>query len=110
MKTLHRTSGGRALVLALTLMTSAPLTHACAQKLELVQVEGQPLAANVNRLLQALEFLGAPLPAETTTALQAAVKAQDASQLQQILDPHVLQLVTLNPESRVKGARVPAVP
>ena len=34
-----------------------------------VEVEGQPLAANVERLQQALEFLGAPLPADVQAAL-----------------------------------------
>ena len=29
-----------------------------------VPVEGQPLAANISRVLQTLEFLGAPLPGE----------------------------------------------
>ncbi len=32
--------------------------------LETIDVEGQPLAANVTRLLQALDFLGSPLPKE----------------------------------------------
>ncbi|MBL8794423.1 MAG: CehA/McbA family metallohydrolase, partial [Planctomycetia bacterium] len=75
-----------------------------------VAVEGQPLGANVNRLLQALDFLGAPLPKEKTEALQAAIKERDAKKLQQLLDPHVLTVVNINPESRVKAARGPAVP
>jgi hypothetical protein len=74
-----------------------------------VDVEGQPLAANVNRLLQALDFLGTPLPKEKkTAALHKAVKARDAAKIQELLDPHVLVMVTLNPESRVKAARGPA--
>jgi hypothetical protein len=73
-----------------------------------VEVEGQPLAANANRLLQALEFLGAPLAADTTKALQAAIMAKDARKIQELLDPNVLVVVTLNPESRVKAARGPA--
>jgi hypothetical protein len=73
-----------------------------------VEVEGQPLAANANRLLEALQFLGAPLAAETTQKLQVAVKARDARKIQELLDPHVLVVVTINPESRVKAARGPA--
>jgi hypothetical protein len=65
-----------------------------------VEVEGQPLAANVDRLRQALEFVGAPLSAETQTALKAA--GEDAKKIQQILDPQALLLVSINPESRVK--------
>jgi hypothetical protein len=76
--------------------------------LEAVEVEGQPLAANVDRLLQGLDFLGSPLPAETTTKIKAAIKARDGTKLQELLDPQVLVQVTINPESRVKAARGPA--
>src|SRR5438552_159020 len=73
-----------------------------------VPVEGQPLSANVTRVLQALQFLGAPLPSETIKGLEAAAQAQDADRLQELIDPHVLLLVTINPESRVKVQRGPA--
>jgi hypothetical protein len=78
---------------------------------DVVEVEGQPLASNVQRLVQALELLGAPLPVETTSALQVAGRARDASKLQQLLDPQVLFVVRLNPEARVKVTRgsAPAV-
>src|SRR5262245_34853539 len=75
---------------------------------EPVAVEGQPLAANVNRVIQALDSLGSPLPGETTEKLQLAAKARDAAQLQKLLDPHVLFVVSINPESRVKVQRGPA--
>ncbi len=81
---------------------------ASAQELAPVAVEGQPLAANVRRLLQALDYLGAPLPADTQKALQAACDARDAEKIQRLLDPHVLLAVHLNPEVRVKVARGPA--
>ncbi len=96
------------LACALALLGLVPTFDAWAQKLEIVDVEGQPLAANASRLLDALQFLGAPLPAETTTGLQAAAKARDARKIQELLDPQVLLVVTLNPESRVKVARGPA--
>jgi hypothetical protein len=73
-----------------------------------VPVEGQPLGANVVRLLEAMKFLGNPLPADTAQALQQAAKARDAKKLQQLLDPHVLAVVSLSPEARVKAARGPA--
>jgi hypothetical protein len=91
---------------ALVLTVFMPVAR--GQKLEAVDVEGQPLAANAERLLQALEFLGSPLPAERTAAIKAAAKERDASKLQELLDPQVLVVVTLNPESRVKAARGPA--
>jgi hypothetical protein len=71
-------------------------------------VEGQPLAANVKRLAQALEFLGAPLPSETRKSIDAAARKRDARSLQQLLDPRTLFVVSLNPEVRVKVHRGPA--
>ena len=86
------------------------LAVACAfgQTPEPIAVEGQPLASNATRLTQALEFLGSPLPDPTQEALAKAVKLQDAKAIQKILDPHVLFLVHLNPEARVKAKRGPA--
>jgi hypothetical protein len=84
------------------------VSPALAQKLTTVEVEGQPLGANVSRLLQALQFLGSPLPAATVDGLNEAIKNRDAKAIQKLLDPHVLIQVTLNPESRVKVARGPA--
>jgi hypothetical protein len=74
----------------------------------ITDVEGQPLAANVARLVKALEFLGSPLPAATATDLAAAIEARDVRAIQRLLDPHVLFVVNINPESRVKVARGPA--
>jgi hypothetical protein len=79
-----------------------------AQELAPVEVEGQPLAANVRRLDQALDYLGAPLPPATRKALQAARAARDAAAIQRLLDPHVLLVVRINSEARVKAARGPA--
>ena len=70
-----------------------------------IDVEGQPLAANARRLLQALDFLGRPLDAEQAKAILKAADAQDAIALQKLLDPHALLIVHLNPESRVKVKR-----
>lgn len=69
------------------------------------EVEGQPLAANADRLLKALEFLGAPLPNATTQKLQKAIETRDTQAIQTLLDAHVLLQVTINPEARVKAAR-----
>jgi hypothetical protein len=71
-------------------------------------VEGQPLAENAKRLLKALDFLGNPLPADTTKALTAAAADRDAAAIQKILDEQVSVIVTLNPEARVKAAKGPA--
>ena len=84
------------------------IADAPAPPLPHVAVEGQPLASNVERLVDALEYLGAPLPAATRTELIAAGRARDAAKLQHLLDSRVLLLVHINPETRVKVARGPA--
>jgi hypothetical protein len=75
-----------------------------------VPVEGQPLAANVQRLAEALAFLGAPLPAETRRELTTAGQARDARKLQELLDSRVLFVVHVNPEARMSVGRGPAPP
>jgi len=72
------------------------------------RVEGQPLAANVQRLVDALDYLGAPLPGDLRTALQSAGRARDATRLQALLEPRVLLAVHINPEARVRATRGPA--
>ncbi|KAF0172146.1 MAG: Uncharacterized protein FD161_4128 [Limisphaerales bacterium] len=97
-------------VIRLLALLLAVFVHAgrAAALPEPVAVEGQPLAANVQRVVEALEFLGAPLAAGNQAALAAAGKARDAAKLQQLLDAEVLFLVNINPEARVKVARGPA--
>lgn len=77
-------------------------------------VEFQPLAAQIKRLSEALEYLGAPLPASERKALDDGL-AQGKSnesvvELQRILDPHCLVSMDINPEMRVKVAQGPAKP
>jgi hypothetical protein len=87
---------------------------ATAQQLPVVTtVDHQPLAAQVSRLLEALQFLGEPLPAEETAQLKQltsapADRAQAAAEIQKILDRHCLVGVEINPESRVKVQEGPA--
>ena len=73
-----------------------------------VTVEGQPLAANILRVVEALDYLGAPLPGELRSDLTTAGRARNATRLQELLDPRVLLVVHVNPEARVKVARGPA--
>lgn len=89
----------------LALMLFAPLAVAADPPPVIGDVEGQPLAANAERLTKALDFLGAPL---SDGPLKAAIEAKDAKKIQETLDPKVLFVVTINPESRVKVARGPA--
>src|SRR4030095_7626663 len=84
------------------------IPQTAAGNLGLSDVEGQPLASNVERLIQALELLGTPLSNEIRSALNAADRARDARKIQELLDRQVLFGVHLNPEVRVKVARGPA--
>ena len=66
---------------------------------------GQPLGANAQRLVQALEFLGSPLPPATSTGILAAARERNTGELQRLLDEFVLLQVEINPELRVKVSR-----
>ena len=72
-----------------------------------VGVELQPLAAQVKRVAQSLEMLGAPLDRTQRAALEAAFNETDVKagvrQIQAVLDPLCLVGVSINPESRVKA-------
>ena len=69
------------------------------------RVDGQPLAANAKRLLDALTYLGHPLNGKVTQKLQNAVRDEDARKIQSVLDKNVLFEISINPELRVKVAR-----
>lgn len=85
-----------------TLALLAALT-AQAEDLPLVTtVEFQPLAAQITRVLTALELLGEPLP-EAAALRQLIDKGQgDVRALQAILDRYCLAGININPEQRVK--------
>ena len=72
---------------------------------EVVEVEGQPLGANLLRLSNAMEVLGTPLPRKLRADLAEAAEARDARRLQELIDPRVLAVVRINPEERVKVER-----
>lgn len=75
-------------------------------------VELQPLAAQARRVVETLELLGNPLPADVRARLDAAAgaakEAEGVRAIQAALDPYCLIGVEINPESRVKSARGPA--
>jgi hypothetical protein len=94
-------------------MLSVLVSVASAEELPLVRgVAAQPLRAHVERIAQALEFLGEPLTASERAALDQARSIRDEDEavqaLQQVLDQRCLVGVHINPESRVKVARGPA--
>ncbi|MGA2256331.1 MAG: CehA/McbA family metallohydrolase [Thermoguttaceae bacterium] len=77
-------------------------------------VELQPLAAQVRRVIEATDYLGAPISAADKRALETAFNQGDANAatdaLQRVLDRYCLFGVNINPESRVKVAAGPAKP
>lgn len=73
-------------------------------------VDGQPLAANASRLLDALDYLGHPLPEKSELQLRSAIKTESSDEIQQLFDQHILFAVSINPELRVKVARGPSDP
>ncbi|MCA8997444.1 MAG: CehA/McbA family metallohydrolase [Planctomycetaceae bacterium] len=79
-----------------------------AVDIPVVDVEGQPVAANVERLIEAYQYLGRPLPQELVAKLRIAGQDRDAGRIQELLDPMVLFAVSMNPEVRVKVQRGPA--
>jgi len=79
-------------------------TNLFAADVPLIQVEAQPLGGNITRLIEAFDSLGHPLPVKVSFQLAQAVKDRDAKRMQQLLDPFVQLVVSLNPESRVKVA------
>ncbi len=73
-------------------------------------VDWQPLAAQVSRLIEATDYLGSPFSADEKHAIETALKDSAAEKLQEILDKHCLFAVSINPEMRVKVAAGPAKP
>ncbi|MCA9018832.1 MAG: CehA/McbA family metallohydrolase [Planctomycetaceae bacterium] len=100
---------GRAPLMLVCLLLFFASGNLRAESLPVEEVEGQPLAANVKRLIAALDYLGAPLPAPLVQKLNTACDQRDAAAIQKLLDSEVLCLVSLNPEVRTKVARGPAV-
>ncbi|HET9486709.1 MAG TPA: CehA/McbA family metallohydrolase [Chryseosolibacter sp.] len=72
-------------------------------------VEAQPLLAQAIRLQEALAFLGSDISAEDTKRLEALrhqpLGPETIKNVQEILDPYCLAIVSINPEARVKVSR-----
>ncbi|HXM40754.1 MAG TPA: CehA/McbA family metallohydrolase [Bryobacteraceae bacterium] len=74
----------------------------------------QPLAQQVRRLEDAMNYLGQPFPRPDHAAINAAIANTDESaavaELEKILDRYALAIVDINAESRVKVDPGPAKP
>jgi hypothetical protein len=79
-----------------------------------LDVEFQPLSAQVKRVVDALETLGQPLTGDEKARLDAAVNSTggDAAirTIQNVLDQRCLVGIEINAESRVKSSQGPAQP
>ncbi len=77
-------------------------------------VDRQPLEASIQRVVQALQIAGSPLSNEALKKLEELSRSNDdplvVRELQQMLDPLCLMVVSINPESRVKVAAGQAKP
>ena len=87
----------------------------CAQEFpEVDEVEWQPLAAQITRILEALDYQGAPVSQDDRKALRTMLAeggGDDAvERAQKILDAYCLIGININPESRVKVSQGPAKP
>jgi hypothetical protein len=75
-------------------------------------LELQPLAAQVARLQEALEYLGAPLSAAERAALAETSRMRDhpaaIERIQAVLDAHCLLGITISPAMRLSVYRGPA--
>ncbi len=96
-------------VLALAASSSMMVFLASTAPSAPVAVALQPLAAQVARVTEALQYLGSPLPDADRRAIEAAIALPDeraaAARVQEILDRHCLLDVHINPESRVHVAQ-----
>jgi hypothetical protein len=99
----------------LVVLMAVPAPRTRAEGLPVVEeVEGQPLAAQVRRVVEALDRLGQPLPgplkARLTKALEATDPDASVRPIQEALDAACLIGVRINPESRVTAVQGPARP
>src|SRR5579872_6563209 len=80
--------------------------------LKVADVEQQPLGAATERLIEALDYMGAPLTVADREALASASKETDPGKsvaaIQRVLDVHCVAGVTINAESRVSVVEGPA--
>ncbi len=104
----------RARILCAAIAVALASAHgAVAGQLSLVDgVEFQPFASATKRLVEALEYIGAPVSDEDAAAIAEAAASTDHASatraMQEALDPYCLLGVDISAESRVKVAEGPA--
>ena len=101
-------------LLSSMLVALAAVPPAAADLPRVHKVELQPLSAQVQRLVQALDSIGAPLPDTDKEALRAAGENKDeakgADAIQAVLDKHCLAGVRIAAANKVEVEAGPAKP
>jgi hypothetical protein len=96
-------------LVAVVLFVAPPASFAHAKGAEDAGVDVQPLAAQVRRLVEALEYLGEPFSLAERRALERASEQEDAARalagIREVLDARSLFFVEISPESRVRVTR-----
>jgi hypothetical protein len=97
-------------ILSLALLTAASGRASSPQLPPVANVELQPLAAQVQRLVDALDYLGAPLPAADKQALKAAAvdKTKGVETIQRLLDKHCLAGLRIQGANKLETIAGPA--
>lgn len=89
------------LVMAVWVGAVAVCTGIGAELPVVSEVEAQPLAAQIKRLVAALEYLGHPLEPAERAALLDAMRRDDVRAMQTILDRHCLAGVRIRRDGRL---------
>src|SRR5678816_2425 len=78
------------------------------------QIELQPFASQVKRLLETLDYVGAPVRADDRTKIEKSLaeykEGKTTGEIQNVLDQYCLFDIHINPESRVKVTQGAAKP
>ena len=104
--------GGAALAAAILLSASlGEYSYAATPIVE--DVPKQPLTVHVNRVLEALNFIGRPISADERARIQEAAQRPDPEAvrtIQQILDQHALVVVEIDPQRKLTVTPATAAP
>ncbi len=91
------------------ILATAVLLPAGAAVWAQTEVPLQPFAQHVRRLEDALSYLGQPLPPQVHQRINEAMALENepeaVARIEKLLDPFVLLVININPESRVKVAQ-----
>src|SRR5688500_15925495 len=94
-----------ALSFPVIVFTQHPVHHTQTTLNNVINVEPQPLLAQALRLCEALTFLGSSLTPHDENRLKVLqnqpLSQQVVRDVQAIVDPYCLAILTINPESRV---------